>query len=258
MARIVLAHGILGFGDVLPDQPIRYFNGIKPLYDSQGHDTFCPPVAPLGSIKARSEALEHAILARWPDDGQPLYLLAHSMGGLDCRRMLGRNADLAARVRRLVTLSTPHWGTPVADNVLNPTPFDLFSPLALASTALDDQLGALVELTLRPALDTDLDSLEHARHVDCLCIGCDQSRVASPSPFFRTTALIGRFGDIANDGVVSLASASVARNPPRLFDIWPVDHGGAIGWPSGLVPPSEEQHQAHLKRYRDLLVPLLD
>ena len=68
-----------------------------------GHDVLRPTVAALGSIKVRSDALETQILAKWPNPDQQVYLLAHSMGGLDCRAMLQRNSQLSERVPRLVT-----------------------------------------------------------------------------------------------------------------------------------------------------------
>ena len=55
MAKIVLAHGILGFGSIFPVHPIYYFNGIKTLYEQQGHEVICPEVPLLGSVVARSE-----------------------------------------------------------------------------------------------------------------------------------------------------------------------------------------------------------
>ncbi|WP_157521940.1 hypothetical protein [Mitsuaria sp. 7] len=61
MARIVLAHGILGFGSVVPDQPLHYFNGIKAMYEEAGHDVACPTVKTLGSLDARSNSLARQV-----------------------------------------------------------------------------------------------------------------------------------------------------------------------------------------------------
>jgi pimeloyl-ACP methyl ester carboxylesterase len=43
--------------------------------------------------------------------GEPVDVVAHSMGGLILRLVLAREPELAAGVRRIVTLGTPHHGT---------------------------------------------------------------------------------------------------------------------------------------------------
>ncbi len=64
-----------------------------------------------GYLPALEAVLEEAV-ARFPD--QRIDLVAHSMGGLVCRRLVALRPDLASRVRRVVTLGTPHRGTPVS------------------------------------------------------------------------------------------------------------------------------------------------
>ena len=43
--------------------------------------------------------------------GEPIDVVAHSMGGLIVRLVLSREPELAAGIRRIVTLGTPHHGT---------------------------------------------------------------------------------------------------------------------------------------------------
>lgn len=143
MAKIVLAHGILGFGSIFPNQSIHYFNGIKALYESFGHEVLCPTVAPLGSIEARATQLEQQILERWPNNSNPLYALAHSMGGLDFRRVIATSKKLEGQFERLITLSAPHFGSPVADAVLSPPPLFKSSPLKWLAKLFEDNMGAL-------------------------------------------------------------------------------------------------------------------
>jgi hypothetical protein len=62
--------------------------------------------------------------------------------------------------------------------------------------------------------------------------------------------------------VVSLASASNANNASALWAKWPVDHGGAIGWPSGgtgheLIEAARTPPVEHLARYKALLAHLV-
>lgn len=258
MARIVLAHGILGFGSVLPMQPINYFNGIKLLYEDGGrNDVFCPSVLPLGSLDARSTSLAGQVLTHWPDDGQKIYFLAHSMGGLDCRRMLALHPEIARRVRRLITVATPHYGSPVADELLHPGFFlDPLNPIYLLTGIFAHDAGALRDLTTRSHLQDDDDTVNN---IDYRCVGCDAG-TDPDSFFFSATAFVGGFQE-QNDGVVSLASSSKTGDPSTLLEKWHVDHGGAVGWPSGspdeLKKAAQKPPQDHIDRYTKLLDVLL-
>lgn len=257
MAKIVLAHGILGFGSVLPSQPFNYFNGIPTLFSSSGHEVLCPTVPALGSIVVRSRELQKQILAKWPTGTDPIFLLAHSMGGLDCRHMLSTNNAIASRVPRLITVATPHYGSPVADAVLHPAFPGLPSPVQWLADFFSADAGALADLQTHAAIqNAGISTVEY------LCVGCDASSTQPKSPIFALTAAIGEFGAIPNDGVVSLASASNTQNSASLFETWHVDHGGAIGWPSGGIGIQAKNAAAqpqteHLARYRKLLAQLV-
>lgn len=254
MARIVLVHGILGFGDLFPLQPKLYFNGIKPLFERAGHEVLCPNLDALGSVQRRSARLADEVTKFLPSDGQPIYLLAHSMGGLDCRHMLATRLGIAARVKRLITIATPHGGSPVADAVLKPGWFGLPNPAKVLTRYFGSELGAVGDLTTY-GVPQDADAVG----VSYQCVGCDGGP-PHRSTFFDVTAGYGGFGAVRNDGVVSLASASRTRNAAQLDVVWRVDHGEAIGWPSSF----QESKQAlvapppgHIARYQALLERLL-
>ncbi|MES2939523.1 MAG: alpha/beta fold hydrolase [Pseudomonadota bacterium] len=258
MAKIVLAHGFLGFGAVHHDQRFNYFNEIEKLYrDKHGHDVFCPSVPPLGSLDKRSKELEEKIRARWLGSTDEIYLVAHSMGGLDCRRVLARNPDIAKRVKRLITISAPHYGTPLADMAQLPGVARALLPSSWLTQAIDDNAGAVGDLATREEKqDTEVDG------VDYLCIGCRNTRSILGSHFFSVASLAGRFGATENDGVVSLRSASRTGREADLLEIWPVDHGEALGWPSGHFgfEAVEAAHRAppeHIARYERVLAQLL-
>jgi triacylglycerol lipase len=252
MPRIILAHGILGFGNVLPVQPVNYFNGIKDLFEDAGHEVYCPSVPALGSLKVRSKQLADKLVQRWPGGGSPIFLLAHSMGGLDCRRMLTDNPEIAQRVRRLITVGTPHFGSPVADYLLQPSFLGLPNPLQLLTGIFVHDAGALNDLKTRAALYDN-----RVPNVDYLCVGCDASKSTPRSQFFKEAGHRGGFGAIPNDGVVSLASSSDTHDKASLHAVWPVDHGEAVGWPSGDVLDTKNAvgrpPQDHLDRYAQLL-----
>lgn len=131
---IVLQHGIFGYAPFdVATIPFEYFVGVAELLRRRGYDTFAPQVDPIGSVELRSLSLQQRI-QDWLNDtpegqrhrGEPLVMIAYSMGGLDARRMLRRTADAGGPpldVRALVTIATPHRGTPVADVVINAASF---------------------------------------------------------------------------------------------------------------------------------------
>jgi pimeloyl-ACP methyl ester carboxylesterase len=78
---------------------------------------------PTASIRIRAADLFKVVEATASVDDGPIHLIGHSTGGLDARLFvspgasLGEDIDLerfARRVRTLVTVSTPHSGTPLA------------------------------------------------------------------------------------------------------------------------------------------------
>jgi hypothetical protein len=77
---------------------------------------------PTASLRQRTVLLLNEMKAAASDDG-PIHLIGHSSGGLDARLAVtpevslpeGIEAEpLARRVRTVITVSTPHQGTPVA------------------------------------------------------------------------------------------------------------------------------------------------
>lgn len=109
---IVLAHGLFGFDEVGVGA-IRhaYWKGIRDALEKDGNKVVVPRVPPCGSVAERAEALTRALSVL---DEKRVNVLAHSMGGLDARYAV-TNLGLAARVAALVTVGTPHRGSPLAD-----------------------------------------------------------------------------------------------------------------------------------------------
>lgn len=80
------------------------------------------PTSPTASLPRRAAILLENVVAT-AGDGGPIHLVGHSSGGLDARLLVTPGASLpanhdvepfAARVRSVVTVSTPHHGTPAA------------------------------------------------------------------------------------------------------------------------------------------------
>jgi triacylglycerol lipase len=109
---VVLLHGILGFDEIsVLGSKYEYFRGVAAQLRQLGCEVYSIRVPPVGSIAARAEALALAVKAL---AAGRVNLIAHSMGGLDARYAISR-LGLAPRVASLVTVGTPHRGTPLAD-----------------------------------------------------------------------------------------------------------------------------------------------
>src|SRR5262245_26529161 len=113
-APIVLAHGLLGFARlaVRGITVATYFRGIPRLLEDLGNRVILTTVPATGSIATRSDALRREIQSHV--GREPVHVIAHSMGGLDCRHMI-THCDMSRQVLSLTTLGTPHRGTCFAD-----------------------------------------------------------------------------------------------------------------------------------------------
>jgi triacylglycerol lipase len=123
---ILLVPGFFGFANL---GELLYFGHVRDYFVAEmaarGVDVEVVQVLthPTGSIRTRAGDLLKSIEAHVKDDDCPIHLIGHSTGGLDARLfvspgvLLGEDMDVerfARRVRTVVTLSTPHAGTPLA------------------------------------------------------------------------------------------------------------------------------------------------
>jgi triacylglycerol lipase len=116
---LILHHGFAGFRDI---GPINYYFNVGRDLRARGERVYEAEVAPFDSPAARALQLSRyvdRVLAE--SNSQKVILVAHSQGGLDSRHMISSLA-YGDRVAALVTISTPHRGTRVADTVLGFVP----------------------------------------------------------------------------------------------------------------------------------------
>ncbi|KXX77892.1 Lipase 2 [Madurella mycetomatis] len=117
---VVLAHGLLGFaelklaGSYLPS--IHYWRGIKEALSAHHTTVITASVPPSGSIEKRAAKLAEDIEAQ--AQGRSVNIVAHSMGGLDARYMISQLRPAGIDVRSLITVATPHHGSPFADRLI--------------------------------------------------------------------------------------------------------------------------------------------
>lgn len=118
---IVLCHGLLGFDYLgpasMPPLQISHWRGIREVLERNGCEVLIARVPATGSIKDRAEVLNETIAEKFP--GRTINLIAHSMGGLDCRYLISQVKPEKFSVASLTTVSTPHRGSPFADYVID-------------------------------------------------------------------------------------------------------------------------------------------
>jgi triacylglycerol lipase len=98
---------------------------------------------PTGSIVYRTQILMDTIQKSCADDAGAIHLVGHSTGGLDIRLLASPSAwpdlpDWFDRVRTITSVSTPHYGTPLA-----------YFLTTMAGTRLLEALSLFTYITLR-------------------------------------------------------------------------------------------------------------
>src|SRR3954467_1822949 len=121
MLPVVLHHGLFGTGDLqLGPLKISYFRGIDRAIAARGHPLIVTRVHPSSSIENRARQLKENILRQLRvlgRDDEKIILIGHSLGGLDARYAVAK-LGLASHVAAVVTVTTPHRGSPFADWVV--------------------------------------------------------------------------------------------------------------------------------------------
>ncbi len=218
-APIVLAHGLFGFRRIGlgPVTLAWYFRGIPAVLEAAGNRVIATRVHPTAGVARRARKLGERIDTAFPDE--PVHLIAHSMGGLDCRALL---ADPAwrGRILSLTTIATPHLGSHLAD----------FAKL---------RIGRIYDLLDRVGLDhhgfLDLTRQAAARFnrrnpapdwLPIFSIGGDPVPGEICWPLRRLHEVLDEV-EGPNDGLVSVRSATAFGEP---LDPWPLDHLRQMNW----------------------------
>ena len=247
--NIVLVHGILGYSQVTlpgPLAPLRYFNGVADYLTSHlpaNTKIHVPQLDPTAGTEQRSSELRVSIqgaLAQGTlDPSQPIHIIAHSMGGLDARRMISKDSLISGvAVKTVSTIGTPHLGSPIADVVAGELvpKLPLLTPvLDAAKTLLGDVLGTfgvslkgLQDLTTKSAKQFNIDFPDHDGVKYFSYGGKGRPGFFHPTShfFFPYYEFIRIVDGEVSDGVVSVSSAQWKNFDS---DLWPGDHLDEVG-----------------------------
>lgn len=210
---------------------INYFNGLQARLQGR-HETLFADVPPLDSSERRASVLADAIAQKFPAGA--VHIIAHSMGGLDSRSLIGRNLhglSAPGRIASLTTLSTPHRGSPVADLLVGPKPVGprrlVYEAVSHALGQLSLPIGGLADLTTEGAsrIPDVATTHPHIRYRSCGATGRPQllptCLILAPTHHF-IHSVTGQ----ANDGLVALDSARYGEFQEPFFEC---DHADLIG-----------------------------
>ncbi len=117
---IVLAHGFMG-----SSSNIWSFHGVAAALRADGHRVHEAEVPPFAPPEVRADELARHVDAALAEAGDPddvdapkqVNIIAHSMGGLDTR-ILAARPGYEDKIASILTVSTPHGGSLVADVAL--------------------------------------------------------------------------------------------------------------------------------------------
>jgi triacylglycerol lipase len=200
---VVLAHGFFGFEEFAGVDFATYFYEVKARLELDGEAVLTPAVDPFNDSAYRGAQLLAFVEETLEQTGHAkVVLVGHSQGGLDARWVAHERPDLVAAV---VTISTPHHGTPIADIALK----------VIDDPALSDVLDFLLQAAGGPLYDQvgDETSLAKPMHLFSQEGIAEFNREITDSPDVRYASLAGRSGghdgggDCAPDVVLGFVSA---------------------------------------------------
>jgi triacylglycerol lipase len=216
---VVLVHGLLGFDEfAVGRERYAYFRGVREALEKDGNRVSVARLEAAGSISARAEELARFVRA---EGAGPVNLVAHSMGGLDARYAIAR-LGLGPSVGVLVTVGTPHQGTPLAD-----LSTDLAAKLGIARalSVAGVSVEAFRDLTTASMARFNAEVASRTEVACASVVGLvRRKRRTNPLLLPSYLWLKSRWGD--NDGVVPTSSQ---RWGQVLFEV-EADHWAQIGW----------------------------
>ena len=217
---VVLAHGLLGFDKIaVGGREHSYFRGVTNHLMRVGAEVHRPRVPSYASIAARAEELARVVQQI---RARKVNIIAHSMGGLDARYAITR-LGLADRVASLITVGTPHLGTPVAD--LGARLAELLKLKALLGRVVDVEAFHDLTTARMERFNRDVADAPGVAYASVVA-RIDRGR-AHPLLWATHAYLTERSGD--NDGVVPSASQRWGEVMQEIE----ADHWAQIGWSPG-------------------------
>lgn len=251
MHPIVLVHGIanpnsldwfiqrLDFPLLGSIETFPYFNGIAEHLAKNGFEQILAPNIDFSAPSAtRAETLQNAIEPYLAETGaEKVHLIAHSMGGLDSRRMIVK-PEMAGKVASLTTIGTPHLGTILADDVIDNKGGDELIRAARALVNFDLDGGRDLRVDTCAELNAQLANEEARNDVVYQTYASQPTKGMLVPPLSITYKLIAK-KDGPSDGLVPVSSqkwTALIKGDGREKEVrqrdFPInaDHLNQMGW----------------------------
>lgn len=216
---VFLCHGFGGLAGILKSSPLQ-----DPCMKIRQHGVLAiaPNIVPYARIETRAENWVRLIKKFCEDFGfKKVNVIAHSMGGLDMRYAIS-HFDASELVESLTTIATPHYGSALAEVILEAPEiiteklipvFDWFGDSIYKKTK-SDVMGSLEQLTrsyicneFNPSVP-DADSVQYYSYSAAVGKGTDHP--IKPVLRYQNTQIYDREG--INDAFVSVLSAKWGKH----------------------------------------------
>jgi triacylglycerol lipase len=264
---IVLAHGIARF-DALGDQILHldntpdphldclhYFKCIRTMLGSHGFNVWHSSVPWAAGVQTRAEQLRLNVLDILKKTGaEKVSIIAHSMGGLDTRHMMfnDRNTGrIHEKIAALVTISTPHEGSPASDWMLENLPEvpQILKKLGIAAEGLRDLTSAECSKFNN---DPQVQAFENGLAVNVTTYA-GQSNLLSTIGVLKPFYMLIKQQQGPNDGLVSLQGAKWRKRDHQ--GVWnSTDHLNELGhWDLDQIAAGESQDELLARIHRNYL-----
>ena len=276
--NVILAHGYLGFRTFLG---VQYFNGVAAYL--QAHypvKVVETQVDPVKGVVYRGQQLHRQVLvamgttppatpeeqaiAGQLDPAEPVHLIAHSMGALDCRYLLspGNPDNLGGTIPTLTTVGGPHRGTPIVDLLYADLEGEDLPPLERAVAfavrevleKFDVSLDGLADMrtSFMASFNTQYPDHPGVRYFSVAGGGRAEGLPTALVMYESWKYIHEKTGEI-NDGAVPLSSAKWGEFNP---DLWMGDHPELIGHDVNRCGETPKNFD-YLARYGQLVEQLL-
>ncbi len=252
---VVMVHGFSGFKNI---GPVEYFYKVPPTLESLGYDVHIAKLDPYNSTEVRAPQLRDFIEKVLADtNAKKVNIIAHSQGGLDSRYVIS-GLMMADKVGALITVATPHYGTPLADFILaDPTGAGkaaLDAVLLIMGAALDSQsranaMASLYSLSVEYVTGTfnnrypDDRRVSYYSYAGKTCRAWEDCGDTVDVEIALTYELLrSEVGD--NDGIVPTNSAVWGK----FMGVLKADHFDEVGQVAGVTNPNFN----HIEFYKSL------
>ncbi|PRP95409.1 Lipase precursor [Enhygromyxa salina] len=250
----VMVHGWTGFENI---GPLTYFYNVQSDLEDLGYPVVIAVLDPYNSVDVRGEQLADFVGATLQNQrARKVNLFGHSQGGIDSRYVASEaGGGYGDRVGALITLGTPHYGTPFTDVALGlfPGPSEQVLVFLLNFLGATQNQQSDVEASLYTLSETYMQHEFNVIYTDdprvhyyswmgrtCVAaIGCQDA--VDPLLLFSYEILFGIAGP--NDGLVPESSAVWGE----YLGLVPADHIDEIGQIAGLTGLNFD----HLQFFRD-------